>query len=120
MQPDNAIRHIEATDEMVRVEMEGDLDLVSAPSAQASILAAAELDSRPKVVIDLSEVGFIDSAGLAMLISLHRSSLVNGRLLVVVEPKSQPDRVLKLGRFDTLIKIDDRTDNGKKTKPSGS
>lgn len=110
MQADNAIRRIEATDDMMRVEMEGDLDLVSAPSAQACILEAAEHDSRPRVVVDLSEVGFIDSAGLAMLISLHRSSLVNGKLRVVVEPKSQPDRVLKLGRFDTLIAISERKD----------
>jgi anti-sigma B factor antagonist len=51
----------------VVVEVTGEVDMVTAPTLRRTILAALE-DHPPVMVIDLLAVGFLGSAGLALLL----------------------------------------------------
>lgn len=57
------------------VHLGGDIDGATAPDAQAKIVAAAEMDCR--MVLDMSSVSYMSSAGLRMLLVIYRS--VNNR-----------------------------------------
>ncbi|HEV7652670.1 MAG TPA: STAS domain-containing protein [Actinophytocola sp.] len=55
----------------VVVDCTGDIDALTAPQLIAAVAAAME--KRPRtVVVDLSRVAFLASAGLAALVELHR------------------------------------------------
>jgi anti-anti-sigma factor len=57
-------------DGYVRVKLRGDLDYATVEEQDEAIQAVTEL--RRNVVLDLSEVEFIDSGGLAMLLAIAR------------------------------------------------
>ena len=53
------------------VELSGEIDGSTAPQAQAAIVPLAQGDS--KIVIDMSDVGYMSSAGLRMLLVVYRT-----------------------------------------------
>jgi anti-sigma B factor antagonist len=53
--------------ECLLVRLTGELDVLTVPAARAEIRRALEGESRP-LVIDLSDVPFMDSAGLSLLL----------------------------------------------------
>ena len=58
------------------------------------------------VIVDLSRVDFIDSAGLALLVEARKRLAPDGRSLhILLTAGRQPERVLKLGRFDTIMNL---------------
>ena len=57
--------------EVTVVEIAGEIDGSTAPEAQAAIVPLAEADA--KVVIDMSGVGYMSSAGLRMLLVVYRT-----------------------------------------------
>lgn len=58
------------------VEIAGEIDGSTAPAAQAKIVPLAASDS--KVVIDMSDVGYMSSAGLRMLLVVYRTMAGQG------------------------------------------
>lgn len=64
---------VENIGETVVVSVAGEIDLVTAPDLGQSI--AAVLERRPtKLVVDLSEVDFLASAGMSVLIGCHQQA----------------------------------------------
>ena len=90
------------------VAAQGDVDL-----ATQNILRQALIDSCKereqmgpgKVAVDMREVPFIDSAGLALLVEIRKSYMGTCQLALIIAARSQPERVLKLGRFDTFLQV---------------
>jgi len=64
------------------VEMTGDLDESSAPPAQAEILSLALPGC--KIVLDMSKVAFMSSAGLRLLLVTYRTIAGRGGKMVLV------------------------------------
>jgi len=61
----------------------GELDMDTAPTVQATVLAAVQTGVR-SVVIDLTAVGFVDSSGLKAFIGAYKLlETVAGRLVIV-------------------------------------
>lgn len=103
------------------VSVQGDVDLWTVPtlqavlescvsgiSAQPSGMTGGEIGSgnaAPLVAVDLREVAFIDSAGLALLVQVRKRFPHTGCLALIVKRGSQPDRVLKLGCFEMFLRI---------------
>lgn len=50
----------------------GELDLATAPTLEAQLVAAAE-SATTTVIVDLTECGFLDSSGLAVLVKANKS-----------------------------------------------
>ncbi len=71
-----AVRVVSNGHEATRVEVDGELDIATAPQLQQALdeqLAAGSL-----VVLDLSNVGFVDSSGLATILAAVRASGPDG------------------------------------------
>ncbi|MGC8781636.1 MAG: STAS domain-containing protein [Anaerolineae bacterium] len=59
-----------------------------------------------RFVLDLSEVPFLDSAGMAVLVGLlKRARAVEGDVRLVWPKKEEARRILKLTRFDRVFEI---------------
>jgi len=69
-------------------------------------LAEALDDWRVELIeFDLRRVEFIDSAGLAAVVSPRRFRFAPRPVRILVEPGSQPDRVIRLARFNLVAEV---------------
>ena len=88
------------------IEATGEEDLTTAAQLREALMAAINGAEKSPVIVDLSRVDFIDSAGLALLVEARKKLALEGRALnVLLMPSRQPERVLKLGRFDTIMNL---------------
>lgn len=83
--------------------LSGRLDAVAAPDLQAA-LTGLLAEGHPHLTVDLSDVTFVDSAGLAVLVRARRETRVAGGDVTLVGPRS-PDamRVFRLTQFDRVF-----------------
>lgn len=95
-----------ATEKGAVIEAIGEVDLTTAPQLREPLMEAVNSADKTPVVVDLSRVDFIDSAGLALLVEARKRLAPDARTLhVLLTPGRQPERVLKLGRFDTIMNL---------------
>lgn len=94
------------TDKGTLVEGVGEVDLTTAPLLREPLMEAVNSAEKSPVIVDLSRVDFIDSAGLALLVEARKRLAPEGRTLhILLTQGRQPERVLKLGRFDTIMNL---------------
>jgi anti-sigma B factor antagonist len=92
--------------EMVMVE--GELDIATAPRL-ISVLNRAVQEALKSLVVDLSEVDFMDSTGLALLINAHRRLTRRSKGFAVICPPGPLWRVFEItDMVDTLHVVPDR------------
>jgi len=77
------------------VSLEGELDLANADVAEGALREASE-DESMSLVVDMQELTFIDSTGIALLVSLMRSERCRGRLSFVPSTAPEVVRVLQV------------------------
>ena len=75
--------------------------------------ALAELANGPRLVIDMSEVPFVDSAGLGALIGGIRRARELGGDVVVVCNRPSLVRILRTTGFDRIVAMTDTVDEAK-------
>lgn len=88
----------------VRVAVQGEL---SGPSAYTvdTQLRRVEATEPQCVVLDLSDLGFIDSFGLAQVLAAHRRALRAGRRLLVVEGSAAVRRLIALTALNRQLDL---------------
>jgi anti-sigma B factor antagonist len=91
------VRHPDGTTELV---VRGEVDLASAPAFRAAL---AESAAPPDVslVIDLREVGYLDSAGIEVLFDQARQRWIE----LVVRPNSPIIRVLEISGLAQAVPV---------------
>ena len=103
-----AISRAERDDALVLVP-EGEIDLASAGALDAELRLAEQ--SHAVVVLDLSELTFMDSTGLHMLIEADQRMRDRGGRLVIIPGAAQIQRLLKLtGVADRLQTSNDASE----------
>jgi anti-sigma B factor antagonist len=84
----------------------GEVDLTTVLQLRKPVLEAVEGSPKAPVIVDLCRVDFIDSAGLALLVEARKRLAPESRSLhILLTPGRQPERVLRLGRFDTIMNL---------------
>jgi len=78
-----------------RVTLAGELDVSTAPTLRAVLVEAT--DPRPdRVVIDLSDVTYLDSTGLGVLVGAHRRAVAYGGALAFICPAGRVRHLFEL------------------------
>jgi anti-sigma B factor antagonist len=91
------------------VLVEGELDIATAPRL-ISVLNRAVQEALQSLVVDLSDVDFMDSTGLALLINAHRRLTRRRKGFAVVCPPGPLWRVFEVtDMVDTLHVCPDRS-----------
>jgi len=85
------------------VALSGELDLSTIPLLEKRLLA--ETHSKRQVIVDLTNVWFIDSSGIGLLIRAFRSGPDAERLHTVIAEGSQVDRVFRLAGIDRALPL---------------
>jgi anti-sigma B factor antagonist len=93
-------------DETAVISVAGELDLASSPALEEELERVAQSDAKV-VVVDLSNLEFMDSTGLSVLVRAHQRAEENGRRLGLVNGSQQVQRLLTLtGVADRLTLTD--------------
>jgi anti-sigma B factor antagonist len=89
-------------DRGVVLRLAGTLDAATVPEARQALEPNG---SDGCVCVDLSGLSFVDSSGLALLVTAQRHAMASGRQLEFVPPAGQPARVLARMRLDELLRF---------------
>jgi len=92
---------------VINLHIEGRLDALEAPNLREAI--GEQLAIGPTaLIIDLTDVEFVDSAGLAALVKGMKDARKGGGDLRIVSPTAEDAmRVFKLTRFDKVFAMFD-------------
>jgi anti-sigma B factor antagonist len=99
---------IESVNGAVVVRLGGELDLYNAAIVRQALLDVAK-DAPKRLVIDLSEVEFIDSTALGALIEA-RASLPDRGVLLLAAPAHETRRALEVSGLDRHLPVHDTVD----------
>ena len=94
---------VETVGEACVVKLGGELDLYNAPQVRDALTKACA-DSPSRVVVDLSEVEFIDSTALGVLIEA-RTKLDNRRAFLLAAPGLETRRALEISGLDRHFNV---------------
>ena len=93
----------DSVDETRVIRLGGELDLYNAPQVRDA-LQRASADGAQMVVVDLSEVEFIDSTGLGILIEA-RTKLANRSAFLLAGPGLETRRALEISGLDKHFSV---------------
>ncbi|WP_432971913.1 STAS domain-containing protein [Dactylosporangium sp. CA-233914] len=85
------------------VHAEGELDVGNAPQLREAVNAA--LDAQPTLVVDLSNVSFMDSVTLGVLIGAFNRSREAGGGLAVVCTDERVRRIFRITGLDMVFAL---------------
>jgi anti-anti-sigma factor len=89
----------------VVIAPQGMIDAHSAPEVRSRIDQVLD-GGASRLVLNLQEVPFLDSAGLAILVSTHkRAKEVDGKVVLIWPRDEAVQRILRLTRFDKVFRI---------------
>jgi len=94
---------------VTKVSLEGRLDVDGALKIDSEFNKIAE--ENKNVLVDLANVTFIASLGIRTLITGAKATANNGGKLVLLNPQSNVEKVLRTSHIDTVLPIiSDATD----------
>ena len=84
--------------------LKGELDLNGSSQLEAALLEAEHSHAK-QIVVDLGELTFVDSTGLAVLVHAACRSAANGDQLRITPGRGHVARVLRLTHLDTVLPL---------------
>lgn len=90
-------------DRVVRVDVGGDIDLATRDQLESGLAAAVDTEGIDAVEVDLSDVQFIDSSGIAVLLRNRRRAEAAGVGFRVVAASDLTQRILSVGGVWQLL-----------------
>jgi anti-anti-sigma factor len=89
----------------VVISVAGDCDTTTEQQFRDALAREVSLEGRRRVVVDLSGVGFMGSAGVRVLVGINALVLKRGGSLVLASPQEIVARVLTLAGLDEVIPV---------------
>jgi anti-sigma B factor antagonist len=86
------------------VTVQGEVDLYSSPELRTAVLKHTA-KWRGDVWVDLRDVPYMDSSGVATLVEGYRAAKERQQAFVLVAPSQAVLKVLQLSRLDTVFTI---------------
>jgi len=88
----------------VTLYLDGDVDLATAPQVE-STMVRLELPAGGTLIIDLSDVGFMDSHGVQMLLRAHALAVGAGCSMLIRSPQPIVAKVLDITGLDQVLAV---------------
>jgi anti-sigma B factor antagonist len=86
------------------LSLQGDVDMHVSPQVRDALLSVFKTNAKG-VLIDLSDVPFMDSSGIATLVEGLRWSKNEGRRFILVGLQDTVSHTLKLAKLDSFFEI---------------
>jgi anti-sigma B factor antagonist len=89
-----------------RLRLIGDLDSFSVNLLRERLNSAFD-SGRFNIIVDLTDVSFVDSAGLGQLVAALKLAIHNGGDLILVKPNESVQDLLRITKLDTIFRTYD-------------
>jgi anti-anti-sigma factor len=86
--------------------LNGELDPATAPTLQGAIDAALEDPAVKRLVLDLGDLGFIDSSGLRVFVVARDSMRERSGDLVLRSPSANTERLLSITGLTEVVEVE--------------
>jgi anti-sigma B factor antagonist len=104
--PELSVRVLSTGERSLRVLVGGELDLLTSSKFEVAVTSA--LSEADEVVVDLSQVAFVDSTGLSSILAVVSASQLNGsRLTISSTLAPQARKVFELAGMDVALPLVD-------------
>lgn len=87
----------------VVIMLSGDLDLATAPELRNALQEA--LTERPNLVLDMSDLRFLDSTGIGVLVRIHKKASALGGVLAFADVPSNVVKILEVTCLDRIFPV---------------
>ena len=88
------------------VEVCGEIDLTTAPVLNASLRAAIDAEAQC-IILDVEDVGFVDSSGVGVLLATHRRLQASGGELILVCPQPLVRKIFEVSGIASYVNVVD-------------
>ncbi len=105
--------NINKLEEINVVELAGDIDASTAPGVQEKVLPLAEPGA--KILMDMTKVPYMSSAGLRVLLSVHRQASSKDAQLVLVGLSQEIQETMDITGFLEFFTTCETLDSGLET-----
>jgi anti-sigma B factor antagonist len=102
---------------VVLLTVRGEADLQVAPELRDRLESALDTDAR-SIVLDLSEVTFVDSMTLGVLVGSAKRARASGGELRLVTPAGPVRRILEVTLLDRVFPVDETRDDALAATPA--
>lgn len=92
-------------EEYLKVTVKGRLDTNTAPELEKTILE--EMESINKLDLDFSDLDYISSAGLRVVLMLHKTLSAKKGVLKILHPKEEVMDVFDMTGFSSFLNIEE-------------
>ncbi len=87
------------------VSLSGELDHHEARRAMESIIEAIDAAMPRQLVLDLSKLSFMDSSGIALVLTTKRRLEITDGAVLISSPQPQPYKVLEAAGIGAIVPI---------------
>lgn len=87
------------------LDISGDIDLAHSPQMRKALLAEIKVKKIPKVFLNLKNVRYIDSSGIASLVEGLKASRDAGSRLILYGLNTSVREVMQLSRLQKIFEI---------------
>ena len=92
--------------DIVSIALIGELDMADAPELRGKLRATVEDPSRPVFIVDLTDLEFIDSSGIAALLEAANALKErDGSELIVAGSGRQVERLFAITQIDRVLRL---------------
>ena len=102
--------NIDTADQVTMIQISGDIDGKTAPEVQQQI--SAQIQPGSKVLLDMSQVDYMSSAGLRMLLSTYRQISNNDGRIVLVGLSEEIEDTMSATGFLSFFTTQETVDAG--------
>jgi anti-sigma B factor antagonist len=95
---------VEQADGAAAARVSGDLDIVTSDEIKRALAGLIDA-GHVALVLDLTDVGFVDSSGLGALVALHRHATDHGGSFVVRSVPPQVQRLFEITRLGEILTV---------------
>lgn len=99
---------INVTGEVVTAYLSGELDHHTAKSMRETIDSAVELNMPSLLILDFSNINFMDSSGIGLVMGRYRNLIKSGAELHITGAPPQIYKMLRLAGIERLAKLEGR------------
>jgi anti-sigma B factor antagonist len=87
------------------IHLEGELDLSSAPQLRELLVTMLSGDPPRRVVVDLSDLVYLDSTGLSVFVTAHKRTSSTGTQFCLDNPNPSVRRLLRITALDQIFDV---------------
>ena len=102
----NCYYDIERNGDSIRIALKGEIDHHNAVSVRGKIDELICIERPKRLVIDLSEIGFMDSSGLGFIMGRYALMQRLGGDLVLENPNERIVKIFELAGLGRIVRIE--------------